>query len=239
MLGRLAVMIAATHLVVAVAHADVRRTVHLETTPPGATVYIGDKDGEPAGTTPIDLKLAPGDYVLVVELDGYLDAVVQAQVSGRNARQPIELDPILMQAAESTLVIKGEAPAGAVVIVDGEPHGRLPQTLAVSPGPHQIQVMLDDRAIWDEWVEIDSGAEHLVTVTPVPEVPVPSDDGPRGPRPPVAIARVGPDFGWRALSYDAPGDAMFTPSFASRGLAAIRIEAELAPWRLEPRAHTI
>lgn len=226
------------------ARAEDLRTVVLETTPAGAAVYLGDKDGEPIATTPARVKLPPGEHLLIVVLDGYLDAVVPAVVpaaSGRAARKPVELDPVLMQAADATLEVRGEAPDGAVVVVDGEPKGELPLRLEVAPGPHQIQVLDGERALWDEWVEIDSGAEHVVTVSARPEVEVPIDAPPsaRPPRPPVVVARVGPDFGWRDLAYDQPGDAANTPSFSSRGLAAVRVEVELAPWRWSAQARPL
>jgi hypothetical protein len=128
-----------------------------------------------------------------------------------------------------------------VVVVDGEPKGELPLRLEVAPGPHQIQVLAGERALWDEWIEIDSGAEHVVTVSARPELEVPVDGPPtvRSPRPPLVVARVGPDFGWRDLAYDQPGDAANTPSFASRGLAAVRVEVELAPWRWSAKARPV
>ena len=231
------VMFAAT-----VAHAETRRTVRVETTPPGAAVYLDDKSGDPIGSTPADVKLPPGDYVLVIALDGFQDEVVSVSVPaarGRAARQPIELDPILMRAAEAMLEVRGEAPKGARVVVDGEDRGELPRRLEVTPGPHQVQVLVGTKAVWDEWVELDGGAEHVVTVTPIAEVPEPTPEAPRGPRPPLGTVRVGPDIGWRDFSYDNGGDAMFTPSFGSKGLVAVRVEAELAPWRLSTAARPV
>jgi hypothetical protein len=199
------------------------------------------------GTTPADVKLAPGEQVLVIALDGYLDAVVPAVVpaaSGRAAKRPVELDPVLGCGRRSaTLEVQAATAPGrrAWCVVDGEPiAARCRCRLEVAPGPHQVQVLAGDKAIWDEWVELDSGAEHVVTVTPtVDEAPPPEPSRPRGPRPPLAIVRVGPDFGWRSLSYQAAGDAMFTPSFSSRVLTAVRVEAELAPWRALPEARPV
>lgn len=244
MLRRPLVLALAVIAAAAPAAAEDLRTVVVETTPPGAEIYLGDKDGEVIGVTPAKLRLPPGDHVLIVVLDGYLDAVIPANVPaarGRAARAPVELDPILMRAADASLEVRGQAPAGATVVVDGEPRGELPRRLQITPGPHQIQVLDGERIVWDEWVEIDSGAEHVVTVTAA-EAPPPPDVGPRkprGPRPPLATVRVGPDFGWRSVSYAEPGDATATPSFSSRGLAAIRVEAELAPWRLAPAARVL
>ncbi|MBK9031519.1 MAG: PEGA domain-containing protein [Myxococcales bacterium] len=243
MVGRwLSLAVVMLVITTASARAESARTVRVETTPPGATVYLGDKSGAALGTTPAEIKLTPGDYVLVIELDGYLDELVPVPVpavSGKAARKPIDLEPILMRAAESMLEVRGEAPDGARVVVDGEDRGTLPRRLEIMPGPHQVQVIAGGKAVWDEWVELDSGAEHVVTVAPKVEAPAPEPVGPRGPRPPLVTVRVGPDFGWRDLSYSNGGDAMFTPSFSSKGLVAIRIEAELAPWRLAPAARPV
>lgn len=228
---------------VGAAAADTKRTVHIETTPPGATIYQDEKGGAELGTTPADLRLAPGEHVLVISLDGYLDEVVPVSVpaaSGKAARQPIDVDPILMKAAEAMLEIRGAAPDGARVLIDGEDRGTLPRRLEIAPGAHQVQVMVDGTAVYDDWVEVEGGGEHVVTVTPTDAPPPPPEpERPRGPRPPLAIVRVGPDFGWRSLRYDGAADAMFTPSFSSRVLTAVRVEAELAPWRQLPAARPV
>src|SRR4051794_27783236 len=45
--------------------------VKIETAPPGATVYIDDKAKGAVGVTPWEVKLLNGDYLIIVELDGY------------------------------------------------------------------------------------------------------------------------------------------------------------------------
>lgn len=228
-----------------VARADAKRTVLVETTPAGATVYVGDKDSPPAGTTPAQLKLAPGEYILIIELEGYVDEYKTVSVpaaSGRAAKEPVEVDPILMQSAVSILDVKGDAPDGAVVLLDGEERGGLPLHLEIPPGAHQVQVKYGPTAIWDEWVELEGGQEHVVTVTPITPPDPDADDGadkPVGPRPPIAIARVGPEVGWREFRYQGAVAGGNTPPYSSKGLVMIRFEAEVAPWRLSPKARLI
>ncbi len=43
--------------------------IHVETTPPGASILA---DGKPMGTTPTDVELAPGKHIVHIELAGYL-----------------------------------------------------------------------------------------------------------------------------------------------------------------------
>lgn len=225
------------------AHAQGKRTVKVETTPPGAAVYVGDKDSAPAGVTPLELKLAPGEYVLIIELDGYVDEFKTVSVraaSGRAARQPIEVDPILMRAAVSTLDVEGDAPAGSKVLLDGEERGELPLHLEIAPGAHQVQVMSGGTEIWEEWVELEGGQEHVVTVTPMDlSTPDPSDDEPQARRGPLVVARVGPEVGWRSFQYEGSVVGGNTRSYDSKGLVGLRFEAEVAPWRLSKPARRL
>lgn len=228
----------------AVAHArrapagDGKRTVKIETTPVGASVYLGDKEGGPEGVTPLELRLAPGEYILVIELEGYLDETRQVTVepaTGRRAREVIEVDPILMRSAVSTLDVKGEAPPGALVLVDGEERGELPLQLEIAPGPHQVQVVAGGRTIFEEWVELDGGQEHVVTVSPAAPIELP-DETPRGPRPPIAIARGGIEVGTRAFTYDGAQSGGNAVDFSASSLVMYWFQAELAPWRLAEKA---
>lgn len=227
----------------ATARADSKRTVKVETTPPGASVYVGDKDAGPVGATPLALKLAPGEYIVIVELEGYVDEVVPVTVpaaTGRAAREPIEVDPILMRSAVSILEVRGEAPPGAKVLVDGDARGELPLHLEIPPGAHQVQVTSGTTTIWDEWVELEGGQEHVVTVSPtVTGADADRDPEPIGPRPPLAIVRVGPEVGWREFQYEGAVSGGNTPDYASKGLVMVRLEAEVAPWRLTAAARKL
>lgn len=52
--------------------------LHLETSPPGATVTI---DGKPSGVTPTDVDVAPGKHAVHFDLTGYLGADKDADVT--------------------------------------------------------------------------------------------------------------------------------------------------------------
>ncbi len=54
--------------------------LHVVTDPPGAEVSV---DGEPRGSTPIELKLPPGRHALRVDRDGYQPAVAHVRLPAR------------------------------------------------------------------------------------------------------------------------------------------------------------
>ncbi|MFO0550998.1 MAG: TonB-dependent receptor [Polyangiaceae bacterium] len=63
----------------------------IETTPPGATVYIDRKDLGSRGKTPAPLALPPGRYKVIVEADGYEPAEVDAVEAKRGEATKVTL----------------------------------------------------------------------------------------------------------------------------------------------------
>jgi hypothetical protein len=77
-------------------------TVSIQSTPEGAQVLV---DGEPAGTTPLELALAPGEHTIVLRRDGYVDDEHSVTVeAGATAEVAAEL------AVAAPVVVKDEKP---------------------------------------------------------------------------------------------------------------------------------
>lgn len=230
--------------IAAPAWAQKTRPVQVSSVPEGATVWLGDKEGEPLGTTPFEAELAPGEYTTIFELPGHVPVfetlIVDAIKDRKKSRVPVTLKVALVPAI-SKLTVKGDAPEGAKVHIDGKERGSLPLTIEVEPGAHQVEVIVDGRQPYEQWVELEGGQEHEVTVSLEALAPVepPKVKKPTGPRPPLAIARAGVDIGWRRFRYEDPGDAMFTAPFDANGRVMGRFEAEVAPWRLSPKVHRL
>jgi outer membrane receptor for ferrienterochelin and colicins len=112
--------------------------IKVETTPPGATVYIDRKDLGSRGRSPRPLGLPEGKYQVIVELDGYESAVVgpvEAKL-GAETRVPIALKRIV-----GTVHVSVEGAPGATVHVDdekAEPACSAPCDLEIPPGTHQL-----------------------------------------------------------------------------------------------------
>jgi outer membrane receptor protein involved in Fe transport len=109
--------------------------IKIESTPPGATIYLDRKDLGPRGVTPRTLGLPAGKHKVILELAGHESAETGAPVDltiGQERRVALQLVPIL-----GKLVVDG-AP-GAEVRIDterGEPACVEPCTIAITPGKH-------------------------------------------------------------------------------------------------------
>jgi hypothetical protein len=105
------------------AHARAELAVLVVTNPPGARITL---DGEPAGQTPLDLRVPKDDtdHTVRVQADGYVDKIETVRYS-----------------TSQTLVIELEAaPAAAAAAAAAEPKPKVtpssPQPRHVSAGPH-------------------------------------------------------------------------------------------------------
>jgi outer membrane receptor protein involved in Fe transport len=117
--------------------------IKVETTPPGATVYIDRKDLGSRGRSPRPLGVPEGKYQVLVELEGYEPASVgpiEAKL-GSETRVPITLKRIV-----GTVRVTVEGAPGAAVHVDdekAEPACSAPCDLEIPPGLHQLYFTRD------------------------------------------------------------------------------------------------
>ncbi len=65
------------------------------------------------------------------------------------------------------LIVTG-APAGASVFIDGSQAGRTtadrPQVLAVAPGPHKVEIKIDEKSVYREDTYVGAGERRVITV---------------------------------------------------------------------------
>ena len=212
------------------------RAVRVTSTPSGAMVYVGDKDEGPRGVTPLMLKLPPGEHGLIIELEGYT-SVVQTVKVPKGKGPAIDVVATLTPAI-GVLFITGDAALGSTVRIDEQERGNVPLRVELEAGVHHVQVASDPP--YEEFVEIVAGDERtlLVAVEALPPPPPPPVD--RGPArgTPLVVARVGTELGWRRFTYEGP-DSPNTQDFASGAVALIRVDVELAPWRLTRSARVL
>ena len=138
--------------------------VSITTTPPGATVYIGDKESGAKGTTPVTLDLPVGDTTLIIELTGYQQSF-QTVTVGKPGKGKSKL-----QVAAFTLVpdsghIEVKGPAGAKITIDGKDNGVVPATIDVNAGGHQVDVSVSGQKPYQEFVNVVGGATATVNAT--------------------------------------------------------------------------
>ena len=122
----------------------------IESTPPGAAVFIG---GEPTGlTTPATLgDLVTPQVAIRLELAGHESLTETVDLPAG----PAVTKQYTLAASSGRLVI-AELPKGALVIVDSEEH-LAGEAIEVGAGKHLIRIVLDGRTISQTTIETGKG----------------------------------------------------------------------------------
>jgi len=135
--------------------------VQVQTTPPGATIYVDRRDLGPRGCSPRRLGLKPGTYRILAELPGHDPATATVAVQrGETATVHLDLHPIL-----GALRIAGTE--GAAVRLD-EPRAPVacvtPCDLQVPPGRHPL--FLSRPGFQDAVLTVEVAARQTTAVEP-------------------------------------------------------------------------
>ncbi len=206
---------------VGVADAGPKRKVRIETNPVGAAVYIESKEnGAACEPTPCTIELPIGETPLIVELPSY-DTIFPTVVVPKRGK--VKIDSLTLSPSIGTLVIEG--PPGATITVNGEDKGKAPARLEVSADTHKVVITKGGKTVFDQYVDVGSGAEKEVAVLdmkggPAIDTDVPTDgtevttetgdtDGgditktaPSKPRPPIASVSAAMSVGFRSFTYE-------------------------------------
>ena len=116
-------------------------TLKVESKPMGAQVKI---DGEVRGVTPLSVSLPAGAHVMEIVAGSEPRVIPLSITAGQTLAQYVELVGV---SALGRLSIQS-APAGATVLLDGQPRGRTPLELPdVAAGDHELVLDLDGRRV--------------------------------------------------------------------------------------------
>jgi hypothetical protein len=142
--------------------------VKIESSPPGGTVYINDKNCT-GGTTPWSGKLKAGDATIIVEMAGYEPATRTVKIIRSRKVQEFFL-PLVKKAEPPKIDVKADADpkgvGGAQVWLDGEMKGQAPVVLTVSAGRHLVQLKKDGFETYETWIT----ATENQTATMLPQL---------------------------------------------------------------------
>ena len=105
--------------------------VHVESTPPGASVLSGEAI---VGETPGVARVPEGRQTISVVLDGYKPADIPIAVL---ADTDVELEPVTLEKADGELTVTTR-PSGANVTVDGRYRGQSPVRIALAPNTEYV-----------------------------------------------------------------------------------------------------
>ena len=114
-------------------------TLVLSTTPPGATVWVGDRKHPPRGRTPLSLPLPAGRQTLILELAGHRTVKRPVDVKAKTrVKLGVAMPPIL-----PTVLVRTNPP-GARMFFDNRPAAvPSPATQGLPAGKHVLRLELD------------------------------------------------------------------------------------------------
>ncbi len=114
--------------------------LYLSTRPPGADVFI---DGaKQSGQTPMTLPLGPGQFNLVVRLEGYEAYSGQVQVKN-NIQTQMAVELTTRRVARTAWADVRTEPSGAEIMIDGVPTGqKTPARVNTTAGTHRVVLSL-------------------------------------------------------------------------------------------------
>jgi hypothetical protein len=149
------------------AAAQAQIPVNIESTPPGAQVFLGAPGGAPLCVTPCrNVRVRGGTQTLFFRLDRHADAQITENLR-RRATYRATLSPL------STITVSAgnDAAMGAAVRIDGVPAGNVPFSQNVQPGRHMVQVGREGYVTFSQWVDVASGQQLALPVTLEREAP--------------------------------------------------------------------
>jgi hypothetical protein len=159
--------------------------VNIESTPPGATVFLDSATGQNLGVTPLRrVRIMRGAHTLIFRLPRHRDASVSVNVVRRNETFRGVLDPL----GEITIAAANDSATGATVRIDGQPVGAVPMQQMVEPGRHLIQIDREGYVTFTQWVQV-GGAQQLAL--------------------PVILERQAPSTGSVLVAADISGAAIY------------------------------
>jgi hypothetical protein len=223
-------------------------SILITTDEPGAQVAV---DGAARGRTPIHVQgLTPGEHTVVVTGAG--EAREERTVEVRAGAREVLAVALLPQPEPTGSLAVSTEPAGATVVVDGEPRGQTPITVdALSPGEHRLEVSLDGYDPADRITTVVGGERADVAIALTPGTPRPGRiiatasredaflivDGLSRGRVPITLEQIAP--GTHAIRVVAQGATPFEMECTIRFGETCTVDAPLvaAPVAVSIRAH--
>ncbi|MEZ4363936.1 MAG: PEGA domain-containing protein [Kofleriaceae bacterium] len=140
--------------------------VKIESAPPGATVYLNQRECGPIGVTPWSGTIVAGEVTVIVELDGYQEASKPLTVKRRRSTQSLFV-PMVKRQDPPRIDVRADADKnlfGAQLYVDGELKGQVPMLVNVDPGRHLVEIRKDGFETLTQW--ISAKENEKITLAP-------------------------------------------------------------------------
>lgn len=144
--------------------ADNKSKVDIRTDPPGASVWLEEKKGQPQGATPFTASVTPGKHILIIELNGYVPVTRTFEVL---AGQTATLDLALPKQESSVMISVQSNVVGAKVYLDDRSQGVAgitPFQMMTSVGKHTLIAEKEGYEPATEEFELKPGEAGPVTI---------------------------------------------------------------------------
>jgi hypothetical protein len=186
-MARVALAVASVVAASGMARADGMRRIRVETTPPKAHVYLEDVEtGLKCEATPCEFEAPLGEDTLLIQLEHFKPLIEAIDVKrGRGKPQLFKFE---LEAAVGTIVVDDTRAKGASIQIDGKDRGKAPLRVHVEPGGHQVILKLGRKTLFEDFVDVDAGAEQAI------ELAVSNESGDK-PQPSEASRERGDDHG--------------------------------------------
>lgn len=145
------------------AHAQRAGTINIESTPPGATVFLDSETGRRLGVTPLRrVRIASGAHNLVFVLPGYRNGTAPAGTARRNETVALTLvqNPGTVRVVSNAA--NGSPIPNAEIRLDGNLVGNGNGDVSAAPGPHTIEVRAPGYQPYSTQVNVTSGVSVSV-----------------------------------------------------------------------------
>jgi hypothetical protein len=147
------------------AAADSTHRIRVESTPPGAHVYLGDvESGAKCDATPCEFEAPLGDNTVIIRLDHYKPTIEQIDVKRSRDKKP-QVFKYELEAAVATIVCDDPKAKGASIQINGHEKGKCPAHVEVDPGGVQVIIKLGGKTLFEDFVDVDAGAEKQLELT--------------------------------------------------------------------------
>ena len=135
--------------------------LNIDSDPPGAQVYVDDRERGVQGSTPYRNYVRPGAHVIWVELKGYEPIKQEIEVQ---VKQPFHINVAMRKRQNLGYLYVDSTIAGATVFIDGKKVGQTPfnEPLSYPAGRHQVVVTRDGYTRFDKHVSVQTGATRVV-----------------------------------------------------------------------------
>jgi hypothetical protein len=145
--------------------------VMVEGEPKGATVYLDDVGNGPAcQPTPCGFDVAVGKYTLIVQKANFAPSFDSIDIP-RRPKKPLVFS-YKLDKATGTLVIESPAAKGATVTVDSTTKSKVDNAgnahIELDSGGHQVQVTLNGKTLFEDFVTIETGQDYDVKLSAAP-----------------------------------------------------------------------